>query len=289
MEITITFETNTMTDDAEAGDYPPDLYQFDRAGRMVDRAEDVTKSDVEMFARDGYLAVRRLLEPHDVDETLNGLAAILADPGAASIMYEGGAVDKVAEATGESRMDLVRKFMWFVHEDARLEALARDERILKIVRQLCGSDDVSMIQDMALLKPPGGGREKPWHQDNAYFTFEPGTPIVGVWIALDEATAENGCMHIIPGSHAEGAAVHYRRRDWQLCDDDVDRKRDTMIPLPPGGALFFHGLLHHGTPINRTTGRRRAVQFHYVPTGTAHVSEQRRLDIFGSEGKGVTC
>ena len=58
---------------------------------------------------------------------------------------------------------------------------------------------------MALLKPPRG-REKPWHQDHAYFNLPLDTPIVGVWIALDEATPENGCMHVIPGSHREGRA-----------------------------------------------------------------------------------
>jgi phytanoyl-CoA hydroxylase len=145
-----------------------------------------------------------------------------------------------------------------------------------------------MFQDMALLKPPGGGREKPWHQDNAYFDIEPGTPIVGVWIALDPATAENGCMHVVPGSHREGPMVHFRRRDWQICDDQVDGGRGTMIPLPAGGALFFDGLIHHGTSANRTSRRRRAVQLHYVPAGTARSSDGR-LEISGSAGKDVTC
>ena len=284
-----TGSTSVRFDPDPSDGYPPDLYRFDHLARYVDAAQDVTGDDLDAFARDGYLAVRQLLDPADVAGTLAGIAAVLGDPGKADVQYEAMAAGRLDAATADERMDLVRKFMWLVPEDDRLQALATDERILSIVRPLCRSDDVSMIQDMALLKPPGGGREKPWHQDNAYFTFEPGTPIVGVWIALDAATADNGCMHVIPGTQADGPAPHFRRRDWQLCDDDVDLSRDTMVPLEPGGALFFDGLLQHGTPANRSSTRRRAIQLHYVPMDTARVSDQRRLDIFGGEGLGATC
>lgn len=281
--------SNPIPTETEATDYPEDLYRFDRPGRYVDHVDQLSDADAEQFADLGYLAVRQVLAPAEVAEVLGGLAQVLVAPGESVVEYEAWAADRVESASGDERMDLIRKFMSFIQEDHRLTALARHPSILAVVRRLCGSEDVTMMQDMALLKPPGGGREKPWHQDNAYFTLEPGTPIVGVWIALDEATADNGCMHVMPGTHREGPVVHFKRRDWQVCDDDVDRSRDTMIPLPPGGALFFHGLLQHGTPANRTTRRRRAVQLHYVPAGTPNIPDQRRLDIFGSEGKGVTC
>ncbi|MFD4022206.1 phytanoyl-CoA dioxygenase family protein [Streptomyces sp. NPDC058576] len=185
--------------------------------------------------------------------------------------------------------------MRFTELDERLRAVAHAPGLLALVRRLVGDDRVVMIQDMALLKPPGGGREKPWHQDNAFFPFEPGTPIIGVWIALDEATPANGCMHVRPGSHLAGPAVHFRRRDWQLCDADVLAARedepvsDVTVPLPAGGALFFDGLLHHGTPENRTRTRRRALQLHYVPAAAVRVPEERRLAVFGSGGKNVSC
>ncbi|GAB3755636.1 phytanoyl-CoA dioxygenase family protein [Microlunatus parietis] len=269
--------------------YPEDLYRFDQPGRIAESVDQLSDADFAQFEELGYLAVRQLLTPDEVAGVLDAMAAVLVRPGEAMIQYEAWAADRVEAASGDERMDLVRKFMWFVQEDERLTALARNERILSVVRRLCGTEDITMMQDMALLKPPGGGREKPWHQDNAFFALEPGTPIVGVWLALDPATPENGCMHVMPGTHREGPVVHFRRRDWQLCDDDVDRGRDTMIPLPPGGALFFHGLLQHGTPANRTDQRRRAVQLHYIPAGTPQIPDQRRLDIFGSEGKNVTC
>lgn len=238
---------------------------------------------------DGYIAISRVFNDAEVGAAVNGLEALLMEPKGAEIYFESSAADKLAELDGSARLDVVRKFMRFVDHDPRLHAMAYHPQLLDVVRRLIGTRDVVLFQDMALLKPPGGGREKPWHQDNAYFNIEPGTPIVGVWIALDPATPENGCMHVIPGSHREGPVLHFQRRGWQICDSDVQTWRDVVVPLPSGGALFFDGMMHHGTPANRTDHRRRAVQFHYVAASTAEVTEERRLEIFGSDGKNVTC
>jgi len=143
---------------------------------------------------------------------------------------------------------------------------------------------------MGLIKPPRIGREKPWHQDFAYFNLPLGTQVVGVWIALDEAMIENGCMHIIPGSHQEGPVVHFQRRDWQICDTDVQVNRCMAVPLKPGSCLLFDGLLHHGTPPSQSDKRRRAVQYHYKPASVAMLDDSaERLRVFGEEGKDVYC
>ena len=89
--------------------------------------------------------------------------------------------------------------------DARLAAAAANARLMAILDQLIGPGH-RLIQDMALMKPPLKGSEKPWHQDNAYFDWTPLDGILGVWIALDEATVENGCMQIVPGSQLDGPA-----------------------------------------------------------------------------------
>ena len=78
---------------------------------------------------------------------------------------------------------------------------------------------------MALLKPPGIGREKPWHQDHAYFNVAASQRIVGVWIALDAATPDNGCMYVLRGKHRDTASPnaypHFAVRDYQICDTTV--------------------------------------------------------------------
>ena len=113
----------------------------------------------------------------------------------------------------------------------------------------------------------------------AYFNLPPETTVAGVWIALDQATPENGCMFVIPGSHRAGPVVHFKRRDWQICDTDVAAGAARTVPLTPGGCLIFHGLLHHGTPPSRSPQRRRALQFHYKPASVAQIAPEERLAV----------
>jgi phytanoyl-CoA hydroxylase len=146
-----------------------------------------------------------------------------------------------------------------------------------------------LFANQAMLKPPGIGREKPWHQDHAYFNLPMDTCIVSAWVALDNATPENGCMHVIPASQQDGPVVHFNRRDWQICDTDIARDRIVAVPLEPGGVLLWHGRLHHGSPANRSDKRRRALQLHYVPGSVETIAPDERLAVYGSDGKDVTC
>lgn len=292
---TTTSTATSVIDTENGGDYPAELYSFEHA-LAVDRAPEVwSAQELDSYRRHGFLAASDLVLPAQVTEALDALADLTLHPNGADLQFEAWAAERLGQANGEQRMDLVRKLMGFVAADERLNRVAQGPRLLTLVRQLLGAQDVVLLQDMALLKPPGGGREKPWHQDLAFFDLAPDTRVVGVWIALDEATPENGCLHLRPGSHLAGPRPHFRRRDWQLCDSDVladrqdDPVGDLMVPLPVGGAVFFDGLIHHGTPTNRSRSRRRALQFHYVATGTAPVPEERRLQVFGGEGRGVTC
>jgi phytanoyl-CoA hydroxylase len=157
------------------------------------------------------------------------------------------------------------------------------------VQKLLGGAEAEMFQDMALIKPPRLGREKPWHQDKAYFKYALNTPVVGTWIALDEATVENGCMQIMPGLHKEGPILHFQKRDWQICDNSMLGRQSVAVPLKPGGVLFFDGMMPHGTPHNSSPNRRRALQFHYAPLGSSKVEEEERIKHFGGTGNNATC
>ena len=115
------------------------------------------------------------------------------------------------------------------------------------------------------------------------------TRIVGLWIALDEVTPANGCMYLLPGRHREGPKVHFKRRDWQICDDQLAGRRRVAAPMRAGDALLFDAKLPHGMPTNRTDQTRWAVQLHFVPRSVAETGDDARLAVFGSEGKNVTC
>lgn len=278
----------TTTTDHHGGDYPAELYSDHVRAPLLSDLSQINGRAIEQYHRDGYLGVESLVTAGQVAQALAGLDAVLQDPQEPVIIQ----LESWAEAEAESvdlRLDGVRRLMRFVGLDARLAAMAQDPALLGVVQQLLGTEDVRLIQDMALLKPPGGGREKPWHQDKAFFDLDLQAPVIGVWIALDEATTANGCMHVIRGSHREGPVPHFHRRDWQICDTDVRTVDDVAVPLPSGGALFFDSYLHHGTPANRTSTRRRALQFHYARADIADIPTEARLDVFGLEGRGAEC
>lgn len=270
--------------------HAPELYQPEGRARTIATLADLKPADMAFYREYGYLAVERAFDADEVKAGLEGLQALImgSRPDFKGIIFESKAKEILPTLTLEQRQDAVRKICHFVSFEPRLHALAYHSRLLAAVRELI-DDEPHMFQDMGLIKPPRIGREKPWHQDHAYFNYPLGTRIVGVWLALDEATLENGCMQILPGLHRQGPRLHFQRRDWQICDNEIMGRRSVAVPLKPGGLLFFDGLLPHGTPHNTSDKRRRAVQFHYVSRSVHQGTEEERLRIFGSEGKNVTC
>ena len=276
---------------AQAILYPPKLYHFDSLAKGIwGGFEAVTDADVQFFHKHGYLVIHNAFSPEEIRETLEGMLYLMdgKNPDYRGIQYEPKMVKQKSVLSTEERRDITRKIASFVEYEPRLKAISEHEGLIAVVQCLIEATP-KMFQDMGLIKPPHIGSEKPWHQDCAYFNLPLGTPVIAAWIALDEATPENGCMHIIPGSHREGPVVHFNRRDWQICDTHVPVDREVIVPLKAGGCLLWHGLLHHGTPANRSNLRRRALQFHYCPESTGKIKTQERMEVFGSEGKNVEC
>jgi phytanoyl-CoA hydroxylase len=96
-------------------------------------------------------------------------------------------------------------------------------------------------------------------------------------------------MQVLDGGHLLGPIHHFRRRDWQICDTDMEGRKSVALPLEPGDGMFFDGLLPHGTPSNNSAQRRRALQFHYMDAEAHAADEAERLALFGGEGAGATC
>jgi len=128
-----------------------------------------TDAEVEQYQTQGYLAMDGLLTPEDVEQA----KAALADIAYRRVWNEkvgiqeepyfraGGADERIDDP--ELR---IRKLWMFCQADARLAGLAASPRLRPLLDQLIGPGS-RLIQDMALLKPPYHGAEKPWHQDTA--------------------------------------------------------------------------------------------------------------------------
>jgi phytanoyl-CoA hydroxylase len=271
-------------------EYPAGLYGGTIAtGSSVD-LDRIGDGDIDFFHREGYLVVERAFDSGQIEAARQAVDDLIdgKNPDFRGLQLEPGiGAERAGDLEAAAKRRVVRKLMGFVDYDPRLKAMAADAPIGDLVERLMGDRPV-LFQDMALLKGPGG-REKPWHQDCAYFNLPLGTVVVGVWIALDEATVENGCLHILPGTHREGPAEHFKVRDWQICDTRVQTQRDIAVPLPAGGCLLWHGMLHHGSPDNTTDTTRRALQFHYKPGGSGQTTTDERMQHFGGEVRGAEC
>jgi ectoine hydroxylase-related dioxygenase (phytanoyl-CoA dioxygenase family) len=110
-----------------------------------------------------------------------------------------------------------------------------------------------------------------WHQDEDFIPTRDRS-LIGGWISLDEATTENGCLWIIPGSHKPGILWQMRMLDDPDFDCapesfDYPYSDDDAIPVEvgPGSIVFFNGyLLHRSLPNRAKSGYRRALVNHYM-------------------------
>jgi phytanoyl-CoA hydroxylase len=265
------------------------LYRFDRVAPVLPCPEAVDDDSLRAYKQDGFLAVGDVLTPDETKIATQAMDDILHERvpgfGYTGKVRESGLQPEKEFRQGwnerpvEEKADYVRKIWRFVEFEPRLKALSNHPTIHTLLEKLLG-EEAMLIQDMALLKPPRIGGEKPWHQDSAYFLYGPPEKVIGVWIAIDPATLENGCMHVLPGTHLEGAVPHIHERDCMIPDASVQIERDVAVPLEPGGAMFFSSLLHHGTPNNHSDQRRWALQFHYAAKSAIEMPLRSHAELF---------
>jgi phytanoyl-CoA hydroxylase len=203
------------------------------------------------------------------------------------IQFEKG-VDPAGLEPDEAALN-IRKLMHYRSEHRVLDELVGNAKISGILESILGPGS-QLFQDMALVKNPHIGVAKPWHQDNAYFSYAPLEEIIGVWIALDDSTVENGCMHFIPGAHNEGALKHYHDTDCEIEPGRIDPNRIIPVEIAAGGVIFFYGMAPHYTPPNRSDLRRRALQYHYRGSNTRQLDLDDYDRLFAeSDGTPATC
>lgn len=135
---------------------------------------------------------------------------------------------------------------------------------LAIARQLLG-EDATFHGDHAIMKPPHHGAETPWHQDEAYWSPDYDYHEVNIWMPLQPATPENGCMWFVPGSHRWEVLPHHPighdPRVHGLEVDQADTSNAVCCPLPAGGATIHTPRTLHYAPANRSDQPRRALVF----------------------------
>ncbi|MEO0671717.1 MAG: phytanoyl-CoA dioxygenase family protein [Pseudomonadota bacterium] len=148
--------------------------------------------------------------------------------------------------------------------------LAHDPEIVRAVSQLIG-DDVILWGCHIFCKPGGSGFETPWHQDGHYWPIRP-LATCTVWIALDRSDRENGCLKVIPRSHADRELHPHMTEDREdlvlsqkTSADAFDEADAKLIELEPGQMSFHDVYMIHGAAANTSDRRRAGVALRYMP------------------------
>ncbi len=156
---------------------------------------------------------------------------------------------------------------------------AQNKRILDAVSDYLGDDIVLYVNSM-IYKPEGRNNEVPWHQD--FLSRPDETDKLIVWMAMDDAKIENGCLKVIPGTHTTGGFPWYRVKGETHHDriklDGVDLTKAQYCELNAGDVLIFHQHVLHGSDkVDTPTARRgyrvayQAISRNKVPRGGAIV------------------
>jgi phytanoyl-CoA hydroxylase len=232
---------------------------------VFEQARTSQSAMLDRYLEDGYLVVERALRPDEV-------AALRAE--AARICRgELGPVDGVTPAAPSERDDEVIRRYICIHHPHKLSPLMRralaQPSIVEVLTEVIGPD-IKAMQSMLFTKGEGKPGQA-WHQDE-YFIPTRDRSLTGAWIALDDATVENGCLWVIPGSHARGVIYPDREHDDVRFDCTIEahdfpyRDEDAIaIEIPAGAALIFNGyLLHRSLPNTGRHGLRRALVNHYM-------------------------
>lgn len=215
-----------------------------------------TASQVAQFHADGYLIVEDLLAADECARYAAEVESLLAELRDEAVAA--GKDPQTVLATGV--------FVGLSLRRDSFRALSEDPRLVDPLESVWGAD-IGFLSDKVVFKDAGVGFGSPWHQDYAYWL---GSHKISLWIALDEATEENGCLMVLPGSHGQeyrhdkvqdaGTAGGFGNR---LDPAKLGLEREAVAaPLPAGGAIFFHDLLLHASLPNRNGAPRRAL----IPT-----------------------
>ncbi len=185
------------------------------------------------------------------------------------------------DANGQLKTDLfhsMNKIGHALHDlDPLFSAFSRSPQMKKLAAELA-LDEYVIIQSMLILKHARVGGVVDIHQDAAFLYTEPGS-CIGFWFALEDATADNGCLWAKPGDHHTKLRSWFRRKAGGGAEtvvlDDEPFTMDGMVPLEvkKGTCIVLHGLLPHCSLPNTSGRSRQAYAIHCIDRNAAYPPE----------------
>ena len=234
------------------------------------------------YLEHGFLHAESVFTPDEVEELRAAVDGILARAVEAeqdtNHTWGGSWMDE------KERSELVLKgFHDLQYHDAAFTRAACHPRMAAVLEELIGRN-VQLHHSKMLVKPPERGAAFPMHQDYPYFPHSRHT-MLAASLHLDDADEENGCLHVVPGSHRLGPldtsddGSHHLAAEYPL-------EAGVPIPARAGDVIFFNYLTIHGSGVNTSTRTRRNILYQYrdpadLPLRATHVNWGQGLMVCG--------
>ena len=266
----------------------------------------ITKEQLEFFETQGYLIVEDVLLENDLEAIraeysgiLDREAPKLVASGQLSQDYKGlGFEERYSKILQEledtyaiyQHLDISLPLLHKMSPDASLNAgpavfhnLLSNPSILNIAESVIGSELYCNPVQHTRIKPPQSLLEGKaldsnvgkafWHQDEAVLTND-ATDInmLTVWVAITDATEENGCMVCVPGSHKKAVTMHcpgnsFSSAEIFIPEDLIDQRNVVSMPVKKGGVVLLHQLTEHGSLENNSEQIRWSFDLRYNVIG----------------------
>ncbi|MBO9606489.1 MAG: phytanoyl-CoA dioxygenase family protein [Paenibacillaceae bacterium] len=230
----------------------------------------------QFFEENGYVVVPDILSPVQLEEL-----RLMIDK-----VMEGQLTPETGGVTGDfhlqfepalehdpavRRRDKIRVIFHMCHSHPFFWNHATRPEIVDVVESILGPK-ITLYTDQMFAKPAHHGSLVPFHQDAAYWpNVHPN--MLSCWVAIDDATMENGCVRMIPGSHKQ-AIPHSRytgTQSYGIPEEEVDISREVPVEIKAGGAMFHHSLTIHRSFPNRSDKARRGLVTIYMPSDLTFV------------------
>lgn len=228
----------------------------------------VPNADPAQYSAEGFCLFTDVLNAEEIAATRQDLDNLIQEMPERMVVYKDGEHKEVDARPEYLTEPQAKQACWL--------ELCRHPRVLDAVESVLGPDLI-LIMSHLIVKPSGDGLPVAWHQDNTYWHSVQGTEVGTVWLAIDDADLENGCMQVIPCTHdgyPELEKVSTGTDDLLgLTVEVTDDMVSSAVPLEmKAGSMSIHdSYVLHGSDRNVSDRRRAAYTMRYANAKTVVV------------------
>ncbi|MCY4080797.1 MAG: phytanoyl-CoA dioxygenase family protein [Caldilineaceae bacterium] len=226
---------------------------------------DLTQDQIDSYRQNGFVVLHDFLTPEELETWRQAVDGAVRQRGKQKMFNQ--EVDEDQEETYYDYVFVQRINLWQDSLDVR--RLILDPRLGRMASDLAGVEGVRIWHDQALIKQPWANPTG-WHLDNPYWSYS-SRKTLSLWVALDDATLQNGCLYFLPGSHKtatyDNAGIGENIGDIFRVYPQWKDIMASPAEMKAGSASFHNGLIAHGAGANMTPGWRRAMTCGFMPDG----------------------